>query len=69
MMQCPKCGRYMDWSMSYSYGMTQVIWKCPCGYSSATDRAGLRYDNVSDRYKMYGINMEYRYDKQNERTY
>lgn len=56
----------MDWSMSYSYGMTQVIWKCPCGYSSDTDRAGLRYDNVSDRYKMYGVSDRSKYVGTNE---
>ena len=54
-MQCPRCGRYMTNTIRYSGGDPRIIWKCPCGYSSATDRAGLRYDNVSDRYKMYGV--------------
>ena len=54
-MQCPRCGRYMSSVIRYSGGDPQITWKCPCGYSSATDRAGLRYDNVSDRYKMYGV--------------
>jgi len=51
MIQCPKCGRYL--SNQYKYGYVagdQIVWKCPCGYSSERDRSGLNYMDIIGRY-------------------
>lgn len=64
--QCPRCGKYMSCNISYSYGTAQVGWKCDCGYNTRTDRSGLTYIKVANK---YGINTEYKHDRQNERTY
>ena len=38
MMVCPKCGRYMTFSMTYAAGSPVVIWRCICGYDSSKER-------------------------------
>lgn len=38
MMICPRCGRYMTFSMTYVSGSPVVIWRCVCGYDSSKER-------------------------------
>ena len=65
-MQCPKCGRFLIETTSYSGVNAGVqLWKCPCGYSSEYDATGLTHSNVIDRYKFAMINEV----KKNDRSY
>ena len=34
MYQCPKCGKYMTWYMTYYHGVPFGGWKCGCGYDT-----------------------------------
>lgn len=34
MEQCPKCGRYMTFGMSYSAGNPVIFYTCSCGYDT-----------------------------------
>lgn len=53
MKTCPDCGRILSNRLSYGYGRTvSLIWECPvCGNVAVTDRSGLHYYDIADRYK------------------
>ena len=38
MEQCPRCGRYMTFGMSYSCGTPQVFYTCSCGYDTRAEK-------------------------------
>lgn len=53
MKTCPDCGRILSNRLSYGYGRTvSLIWECPvCGDVAVTDRSGLHYYDIADKYK------------------
>ena len=58
MKTCPDCGRILNNRLSFGafrsgYGRTvSLIWECPvCGDVAVTDRSGLHYYDIVDRYK------------------
>lgn len=53
MKTCPDCGRILSNRLSYGYGRTvSLILECPvCGDVAVTDRSGLHYYDIADRYK------------------
>ena len=58
MKTCPDCGRILNNRLSFGafrsgYGRTvSLIWECPvCGDVAVTDRSGLHYYDIADRYK------------------
>ena len=34
MQQCPTCGRYMNFNMTYSAGAPLIFYSCSCGYDT-----------------------------------
>jgi DNA-directed RNA polymerase subunit M/transcription elongation factor TFIIS len=48
-MFCPNCSRLMQSYISYSYGESQVFYKCSCGYNS--QGSTVTYDNSVKYYK------------------
>ena len=51
MQVCPRCGRYMNNHVEPDrLNNFILVYNCQCGYNTKTDRSGLRYSNVSDRY-------------------
>lgn len=34
MKQCPKCARYMSWSMNFNNGIPCMYYRCICGYDT-----------------------------------
>lgn len=58
MKTCPDCGKILSNRLSFGafrsgYGRTvSLIWECPvCGDVAVTDRSGLHYYDIADRYK------------------
>jgi hypothetical protein len=39
-----------------------LVWTCPCGYNTETDRAGLTHKNIIDKYQLV-VNEGFDYDK------
>lgn len=56
--QCPKCGRWLKFNMSYSYGNPVVYYTCLCGYDSSkyqTTYATTTTDFHIDKYSKESI--------------
>ena len=53
-MYCPKCGKVMKVKLLFDGTTKSGIrsYLCACGYATDKDRAGLRYSNIIDRYKL-----------------
>lgn len=41
--QCPRCGRYCTPYINPMVTSWRTEWKCPCGYNSAVNGAGVVY--------------------------
>ncbi len=54
MKLCPICGKYMNNKMTFEHGANKNIWYCKCGYSTYTDRSGLTWWDVKNRYQLSG---------------
>lgn len=63
MKKCPICGRYMNSKIKCGYANSMfLVWTCPCGYNTETDRAGLTHKNIIDKYQLV-VNEGFDYDK------
>jgi hypothetical protein len=45
MYNCPKCGRLLNFDIVYTAGTPIIIYKCDCGYNSASYKYSTTTDN------------------------
>ena len=59
--RCPVCGAIINGYVKFdSYNDRRIVWKCnSCGYNEETDRSGLTFENIANRY----FNLERTYER------